>query len=74
MFDLQSNLGLTRGILDISVEKGTLVALVLEWVAPHCFGCSHGSMEKKKLIFLGFSGSNTQIEDIQNTYHHDTFY
>ena len=48
MFDLQSNLGLTRGILDISVEKGTLVASVLERVAPHCFGCSHGSMEKKK--------------------------
>ena len=58
-FDLLSNLGLTRGILDISVEKGTLVALVLERVTPHCFGCSHGSMEKKKMIFLAFLGSNT---------------
>ena len=54
------NLGLTRGIL---VEKGTLSALVSEWVAPHHYICSYDPMERKR-YFLGFSGSSTQIDGL----------
>ena len=45
-FDLQSNLGLTRGILVILVKKGTLGALVPKRVAPHRSGCSRDLMER----------------------------
>ena len=48
MFELQLNLGLTKGILAIlAKKKGTLVAPVPERVAPHCFRCSHGPVEKR---------------------------
>jgi len=46
-FDLQSNLGLTRGILVILVEKGTSGALMCERVTPRHFGCSCSPMERK---------------------------
>ena len=51
------NPGLTKGIL---VEKGTLSALVFEWVA-------HANRGGEKMIFLGFSGFGMQIEGGQNT-------
>ena len=54
LFDLRSNLGLTRGILVILAEKGTSGALVPERVVPRHSGCSRGPMEKKNDIF-GFS-------------------
>ena len=42
MFELRLNLGLA-----ILAEKGTLVALVPERVAPRCSRCSHGPVEKR---------------------------
>ena len=47
MFDLWSNLGLTRGVLVILAEKGTLGALVSDWAVPRCSRCSCGHIEKK---------------------------
>ena len=47
MFDLWSNLGLTRGVLVILAEKGTLGAPVPERVAPCCSRCSHNLVERK---------------------------
>ena len=64
-FDLQSNLGLTRGILDISVKKGTLVASALERVRHIVLDVLMAPWRKKNDIF-GVLGSNTQIEDRQN--------
>ena len=46
-FGLRSNLGLTRGILVILDEKGTLSVLVFERVMPRFSRCSHGSTERK---------------------------
>ena len=59
-FDLRSNLGLTRGILVILAEKGTLSALVPKRVAPHCSRCSLGPIERKWYfwIFLGVQHIN----------------
>ena len=53
-FDLRSNLGLTRGILVILAEKGTLGAPVFEWAAPCHSGHSHSPMEKKNNNLFGF--------------------
>ena len=47
MFDLQLNLGLTRSVLVILAERGTLSALMFEWVAPYHSRCSWGPMERK---------------------------
>ena len=66
LFDLWLNLGLTRGILVILVEKGTSVTLVTEQVMPHHFGCSLWPYGKK-MIFLDFSRSGVQIKSEQNT-------
>ena len=55
MFDLQSNLGLTRGILDISVKKGTLVASALERVRHIVLDVLMAPWRKKNDIF-GFFG------------------
>ena len=57
LFDLRSNLGLTKGILVILVERGTLGALMHEWVVPHHFVCSRSPMERKYYfeIFRGLA-------------------
>ena len=47
MFDLRSNLGLTRGILVILAKRGTSGAPVPEWIAPCHSRCSRGPMERK---------------------------
>ena len=52
LLDLWLNLGLTRAILVILVEKGTSGAPVPKWVAPCCFGCSRGLMGRK--WYFGF--------------------
>ena len=49
---LSSNLGLTRGILVILVEKGTLSASVFEQVAPHHSRCSHSPMESRWYFWI----------------------
>ena len=49
MFDLQLKLGQTRGILVILIEKGTSVALVLEWVTPRHYRCPHSVIDLKSL-------------------------
>ena len=66
MFDLLSNLGLTRGILVILAKK-------------RHFRCSNARtgcaalflmllrIDGKKMIFLDFQGSGMQIEGEQNT-------
>ena len=59
------NLGLTRGILVILVEKCTLGAPVSEWVAPRHSGCSRSPMEIKWHFWI--FRSPTQIEGEQNT-------
>ena len=46
------NLRLTRGILVILAEKGTLGAPMSEWVVPHHFGCPHGPMERKFYFWI----------------------
>ena len=46
------NLRLTRGILVILAEKGTLGAPMSEWVVPHHFGCPHGPMERKLYFWI----------------------
>ena len=46
-FDLRSNLGLTRGILVILVERGTSGASMLEQFASCHSIYSHGPMERK---------------------------
>ena len=38
---------LTRGILVILAEEGTLIALMFEWVTPRHSRCSHGPLERK---------------------------
>ena len=66
LFDLWSNLGLTRGILVILAKKGTQV----HW-CPN--GLCHVILDvltapwRKKMIFLDFPWSGTQIEGGQNT-------
>ena len=47
LFDLRFNLGLTRGILVILVEKGTLGASMLKRVVPRRFECSRSPIERK---------------------------
>ena len=47
MFDLQLNLGLTRGILVILAEKVTSSTPVPEQVASCCFRCFHDPVERK---------------------------
>ena len=47
MFDLQLNLGLTKGIFVILVEKVTSSTLVPEQVMPRYSRCSHGPVEEK---------------------------
>ena len=57
------NPGLTKGIL---AEKATLSTLMFERVVPRHYICTCDHVETK-WYFLGFSRSNTQIEDRQNT-------
>ena len=64
MFDLQLNLGLTRGILVILAEKVTSSTPVPEQVASCCFRCSHDPVER--IIFLDFRGSGMQNKGGQN--------
>ena len=46
-FDLWSNLGLTKGILILLVERGILGAPMPKWVSPRHSVCSCSSMERK---------------------------
>ena len=64
LFWLPVNSRLTRGIFVILAEKGILGPPMSERVVPRHYGCSRGPMER--IIFLDFSGSDTQIEVKQN--------
>ena len=62
---LSVNPGLTRGVLVILAERGTLSAPVSEWVVPRHFRYSY-ALWRENIIFRFFE-FGTQIEGGQNT-------
>ena len=69
LFNLQSNLRLTRGILVILAETGTSGALMLEWVVPHHSVCSRSPMKTKNYFGI-FRGSACKLRADKIRYQH----
>ena len=65
LIQLSVNPRLTVGVLVILAKRGTLSALLFDRVAP--YHSRYSCNPTKKIIFLDFLRSGTQIKSVQNT-------